>query len=78
VALKALPERRASAKRMLAIRHALGFTQRDFAYYLRVTVSTVSAWENAHVVPSQLADARIREVAVQHGLDPRRLEPFDG
>lgn len=66
----------ASARRVLKIRLALGFTQRDWAYYLRVAVPTVSNWETARALPSQLAQARIREVAAQHGLDTRTLEAF--
>jgi len=72
------PEKlRRSAQRMRAIRRALGFTQRDFAYYLRVAVPTISNWECAKTLPSQLADARIREVATQHGLDLNTLRRFD-
>lgn len=66
-----------SARRCRAIRAALGMTQRDFSYYLRVAVNTVSAWENGHTLPSSLADARIREVAVQHGLDLHTLDRFE-
>lgn len=62
--------------RARAIRRALGMTQRDWAYYLRVAVNTVSAWENAKALPSQLADARIREVATQHGLDLNTMRRF--
>jgi DNA-binding transcriptional regulator YiaG len=70
-------ELRRSAQRMRAIRRALGFTQRDWSYYLRVAVNTVSAWENGHTLPSPLADARIREVASQHGLDLKTLRRFE-
>lgn len=66
-----------SARRCREIRLALGFTQRDWAYYLRVAVPTVSNWETAHSLPSQLAEARIREVAVQFGLDPRTLRSLE-
>lgn len=66
-----------SAKRIKAIREALNMTQRDFAYYLRVAVNTVSAWENGHTIPSGLADRAIRAVCVEHGVDIHTLQPFD-
>lgn len=66
-----------SARRVKQIREALGFTQRDWAYYLRVAVPTVSNWETAKSLPSQLAEARIREVAVAHGLDMRTMRQLE-
>lgn len=67
---------RRSAQRTRAIRRALGMTQRDWAYYLRVAVPTVSNWETGRSLPSQLAEARIREVATQHGLDLNSMRRF--
>ena len=60
------------------MRAALGLTQRDWAYYLRVSLNTISAWENGHTRPSGLAEAQIRNVAVGLGLDLHTLEAFDG
>lgn len=68
---------RRSAQRTRAIRRALGMTQRDWAYFLRVAVPTVSNWETGKTLPSQLADARIREVAVAHGVDLRLFRRFE-
>jgi len=73
---KAQGQHRASARRLKAIRAALGMTQRDLAYYLRVAVNTVSAWENGHTVPSGLAEQAIRNVAAAHGLDLHTLQRF--
>jgi DNA-binding transcriptional regulator YiaG len=61
---------------MRTIRSALGMTQRDWAYYLRVGVPTVSNWETGKTLPSQLAQARIHEVASQHGLDLNTMRKF--
>ena len=66
-----------SARRVKSIRQALKMTQRDFAYFLRVAVNTVSAWENGHTIPSGLADRAIRAVCVEHGIDIHTLQPFD-
>jgi len=51
-------------------------TQRDFSFYLRVSVNTVSAWENGKTLPSPLAEQAIRNVAAEHGLDLRTLQRF--
>lgn len=67
---------RDTALRLRRTRLALGLTQRDWAYYLRVAVNTVSAWENGHTRPSGLAEAQIRNVAVGLGLDLHTLGPF--
>ena len=65
-----------SSIRVRAIRRALGMTQRDFSFYLRVSVNTVSAWENGKTLPSPLAEQAIRNVAAEHGLDLRTLQRF--
>jgi len=65
-----------SARRMRRIRAALGLTQRDWAYYLRVSVPTVSHWETGHTRPSSLAEAQIRSVCVSLGLDQHTMERF--
>jgi len=67
-----------SGRRMFAIREALGMNQRDFAYYLRVSINTVSNWENGKTLPSGLAEQAIRQVAVDHGVDLHTLGRFDG
>jgi DNA-binding transcriptional regulator YiaG len=59
-----------------AIRSALGYTQRDFAFYLRVAVNTVSAWENGHRTPSGLAEGAIRELCAREGLDLHTMRRF--
>lgn len=68
---------RESATRLRRIRAALGLTQRDWAYYLRVATNTISAWENGHTRPSGLAEAQIRNVAVGLGLDLHTLRGFE-
>ena len=73
----ALAGKRESARRLRRIRAALGLSQRDWAYYLRVAVNTVSAWENGHTCPSGLAEAQIRNVAVGLGLDLHTLGQFE-
>jgi putative transcriptional regulator len=65
-----------SGARMRAIRRALGMTQRDFAYFLRVAVPTVSNWETGRTKPSGLAQSAIRNVAVDHGLDLNTMRRF--
>lgn len=65
-----------SARRARAIRRALGLTQRDYAYLLRVAVNTVSAWETGKAHPSPLADAAIRHLAANEGLDLHRMRSF--
>jgi DNA-binding transcriptional regulator YiaG len=63
---------------MREIRKALGMTQRDFSYYLRVSINTISGWENGHTTPSPLAEQAIRSVCVEHGLDLHRMGRFLG
>jgi DNA-binding transcriptional regulator YiaG len=50
----------------------LGLTQEGLARALSVTFSTVSRWENGHVLPSKLAWRALRELAVARGCP---LEP---
>jgi transcriptional regulator with XRE-family HTH domain len=46
-------------------RRRLGFTQEALAQALNVTFSTVSRWENGHVVPSKLAWRALQELAAE-------------
>jgi len=66
----------ASARRIRAIRRALGMSQRDLSYFLRVAQNTLSAWENGHTLPSPLAEQAIRNMAAEHGLDLHALPHF--
>lgn len=70
--------RLASSQRIKAIRRELGMTQRDFAYFLRVAVPTLSNWETGRTLPSPLAQQAIRNVCAEHGLDLNRMRRFAG
>ena len=72
----AIGPHRDSALRMRRIRAALGLTQRDWGYHLRVTPSAISAWENGRTEPSPMAEAQIRNVAVALGLDLHTMGRF--
>ena len=50
----------------------LGLTQEGLARALSVTFSTVSRWENGHVLPSKLAWRALRDLAETRGC------PLDG
>lgn len=65
-----------SSIRVRAIRRALGMSQRDFAFYLRVATNTLSNWETGKTLPSPLAEQAIRNVAAEHGLDLHSLRRF--
>lgn len=65
-----------TARRCRLIREKLGYTQRDFAYQLRVAVNTVSNWENGKAYPSGLAERAIRDLAAQEGLNLHTMSPF--
>jgi DNA-binding transcriptional regulator YiaG len=65
-----------SARRIKTIRTTLGMTQLEFAFYTRVAVNTVSAWENGLRLPSPLAETAIKNVAVEHGLDLHQMRRF--
>ena len=57
-------------------RRRLGLTQEGLARALSVTFSTVSRWENGHVLPSKLAWRALRDLAVERGC-PLEGEPHD-
>ena len=52
-------------------RRRVGLTQEGLAQALSVTFSTVSRWENGHVLPSKLAWRALQELATERGC------PFD-
>ncbi len=48
-------------------RQRLGLTQEGLARALSVTFSTVSRWENGHVLPSKLAWRALQQLASARG-----------
>ena len=56
-----------AASLIRAWRLRLGLTQEGLARALSVTFSTVSRWENGHVLPSKLAWRALRELAQERG-----------
>jgi DNA-binding transcriptional regulator YiaG len=58
-------------------RRRLGLTQEGLARALSVTFSTVSRWENGHVLPSKLAWRALQELAATHGC-PLEVDEGDG
>jgi putative transcriptional regulator len=57
-----------NAGNVRVLRRRLGMSQEKFAAAIGVSFSTVSRWENAHNVPSQLSWRAVQELARQHGL----------
>jgi transcriptional regulator with XRE-family HTH domain len=56
------------AGRMIrAWRQRAGLTQEGLAQALSVTFSTVSRWENGHVLPSKLAWRALQQLAAERG-----------
>jgi putative transcriptional regulator len=55
-----------------AWRQRVGLTQEGLAQALSVTFSTVSRWENGHVLPSKLAWRALQQLASERGIP---LEP---
>ena len=55
-----------------AWRQRVGLTQEGLAQALSVTFSTVSRWENGHVLPSKLAWRALQQLAGERGI------PLDG
>ncbi len=56
------------AGRMIrAWRQRTGLTQEGLAQALSVTFSTVSRWENGHVLPSKLAWRALQQLAEERG-----------
>ena len=61
-----------AARIIRAWRLRLGLTQEGLARELSVTFSTVSRWENGHVLPSKLAWRALQQLAAERGCP---LEP---
>jgi putative transcriptional regulator len=51
-----------------AWRQRVGLTQEGLAQALSVTFSTVSRWENGHVLPSKLAWRALQQLAGERGV----------
>ena len=66
-----------AARVIRAWRLRLGLTQEGLARALSVTFSTVSRWENGHVLPSKLAWRALRDFADARGC-PLELDVPDG
>jgi len=65
------------AGRMIrAWRQRAGLTQEGLAQALSVTFSTVSRWENGHVLPSKLAWRALQQLAAERScpLEPPAAE----
>jgi len=58
-------------------RRRLGFTQEGLARALSVTFSTVSRWENGHVLPSKLAWRALQQLANARGCPLESEAPHD-
>jgi DNA-binding transcriptional regulator YiaG len=57
------------AGRMIrAWRQRVGLTQEGLAQALSVTFSTVSRWENGHVLPSKLAWRALHQLATERAI----------
>jgi putative transcriptional regulator len=54
-----------AGKLIRAWRHRAGLTQEGLAHSLSVTFSTVSRWENGHVLPSRLAWRALQQLAAE-------------
>jgi DNA-binding transcriptional regulator YiaG len=55
----------------------MGMTQEGLAQALSVTFSTVSRWENGHVVPSKLAWRALQQLAEARSC-PLEADPGNG
>jgi putative transcriptional regulator len=67
-ALSATPTPPADAAKVIrAWRRKVGLTQEGLAQALSVTFSTVSRWENGHVLPSKLAWRALQRLAAERG-----------
>jgi DNA-binding transcriptional regulator YiaG len=65
-----------SGQRIRTIRRALDMTHVEFAFYLGVSVGTLSRWENGKAVPSRLAELSLRNLCVEHRFDLHTMRPF--
>ena len=55
------------------IRKDMGLSQKKFAERLHVSFSTVNRWENAHVMPNQLAIAVLIDLCEKEQIDSALL-----
>ena len=62
-----------------AWRQRAGLTQEGLAQALSVTFSTVSRWENGHVLPSKLAWRALQQLAASLGtpIEPQQTDRPD-
>ncbi len=67
---------KSSGQRIRTIRRALEMTHVEFAFYLGVSVGTLSRWENGKTVPSKLAEQALRTMCVDHGFDLHTMRLF--
>ena len=58
-----------------AWRRRTGLTQEGLAQALSVTFSTVSRWENGHVLPSKLAWRALQQLAAERGCPLEDVPP---
>lgn len=56
------------------IRKDMGLSQKKFAERLHVSFSTVNRWENAHVMPNQLAIAVLIDLCQKEQIDLTLLQ----
>lgn len=61
------PDAQEAARVIREWRRRLGLTQEALAQALNVTFSTVSRWENGHVLPSRLAWRALQQLAAERG-----------
>ena len=59
-------------------RRRVGLTQEGLAQALSVTFSTVSRWENGHVLPSKLAWRALQQLAAELASPLEDGAPEDG
>lgn len=56
------------------IRKDMKLSQKQFAEKLHVSFSTVNRWENAHVMPNQLAMIVLINLCEKEQIDPALLQ----
>ena len=56
------------------IRKDMGLSQKKFAERLHVSFSTVNRWENAHVMPNQLAIAVLIDLCEKEQINSKLLQ----
>lgn len=58
-----------TAERVYELRHALMFTQLEFAHHLGISTQHVSMWETGIKIPNMKSCAKIIKLARKYGLD---------